>query len=57
MEDTLIAPGFLLPTRELMMAQEGLNFRQIDLVEQAEPPRFDSVWAGDSGLAAPGSRR
>lgn len=46
--------GFLLPTREAVMAQERPDFHQIvHLAERAEALGFDSVWAGDSILARP----
>ena len=46
--------GFLLPTRELVMARETPDFNQIiDLSERAEALGFDSVWVGDSILARP----
>jgi alkanesulfonate monooxygenase SsuD/methylene tetrahydromethanopterin reductase-like flavin-dependent oxidoreductase (luciferase family) len=49
-----ISFGFLLPTREIAMAQEAPDFRQIlDLAERAEALGFDSVWVGDSVLARP----
>jgi alkanesulfonate monooxygenase SsuD/methylene tetrahydromethanopterin reductase-like flavin-dependent oxidoreductase (luciferase family) len=39
-----ISFGFLLPTREIAMAQEAPDFRQIlDLAERAEALGFDSV--------------
>jgi probable F420-dependent oxidoreductase len=50
----MAAFGFLLPTREIVMAQQVPNFPQIlDLAEQAEALGFDSVWVGDSVLARP----
>jgi alkanesulfonate monooxygenase SsuD/methylene tetrahydromethanopterin reductase-like flavin-dependent oxidoreductase (luciferase family) len=50
----MTAFGFLLPTREIVMAQEIPKFSQIlDLAEQAEALGFDSVWVGDSVLARP----
>ena len=50
----MTAFGFLLPTREIVMAQEQPDFRQIvDLAERADALGFDSVWVGDSVLARP----
>ncbi len=50
----MIAFGFLLPTREIVMNQEVPNFSEIlDLAEHAEALGFDSVWVGDSVLARP----
>lgn len=49
-----ISFGFLLPTREVVMAQDIPDCHQIiDLAERAEAFGFDSVWAGDSILARP----
>lgn len=46
--------GYLLPTREIVMAQEKPVFEQvITLAERAEALSFDSVWVGDSILARP----
>lgn len=46
--------GYLLPTRELVMAQDVPDFQQvITLAERAEALGYDSVWAGDSILARP----
>jgi alkanesulfonate monooxygenase SsuD/methylene tetrahydromethanopterin reductase-like flavin-dependent oxidoreductase (luciferase family) len=46
--------GFLLPTREMVMAQSTPDLRQLlSLAERAEALGFDSVWAGDSILARP----
>jgi len=46
--------GYLLPTREIVMAQEKPDFEQvINLAERAESLAFDSVWVGDSILARP----
>lgn len=54
MANTSISFGFLLPTREIAMAQEVPDFRRIlDLAERAEALGFDSVWVGDSVLARP----
>ena len=54
MANKAITFGFLLPTREIAMAQEAPDFRQIlDLAERAEALGFDSVWVGDSVLARP----
>ena len=50
----MIAFGFLLPTREIVMNQEVPNFREVlDLAEHAEGSGFDSLWVGDSVLARP----
>ena len=43
--------GYLLPTREAIMAGESATGRLLALAEQAERCGFDSVWAGDSLLA------
>ncbi len=54
MANTAISFGFLLPTREIAMAQEVPDFSRIlDLAERAEALGFDSVWVGDSVLARP----
>ncbi len=54
MANTAISFGFLLPTREIAMAQEVPDFSRIlDLAERAEALGFDSVWVGDSLLARP----
>jgi len=54
MANMSISFGFLLPTREIAMAQEVPDFRRIlDLAERAEALGFDSVWVGDSVLARP----
>ena len=54
MTETGVSFGFLLPTREVVMAQDTPDCRQIiDLAERAEGLGFDSVWAGDSILARP----
>lgn len=46
--------GYLLPTREIVMAQAKPDFEQvINLAERAESLAFDSVWVGDSILARP----
>ena len=46
--------GYLLPTREIVMAQAKPDFEQvIALAERAEALAFDSVWVGDSILARP----
>ena len=46
--------GYLLPTRELVMAQVKPDFESIiSLGEQAESLGFDSLWVGDSILARP----
>ena len=54
MANASISFGFLLPTREIAMAQEVPDFHRIlDLAERAEALGFDSVWVGDSVLARP----
>jgi alkanesulfonate monooxygenase SsuD/methylene tetrahydromethanopterin reductase-like flavin-dependent oxidoreductase (luciferase family) len=51
---TAVSFGYLLPTREMVMAQERPDFRHLlDLAERAEALGFDAVWAGDSILARP----
>ncbi len=46
--------GYLLPTREVVMAPGDPNFGSlIDLAERAEEFGFGSVWCGDSVLARP----
>ena len=46
--------GYLLPTRELVMAKTPPDIGQaIELAETAEGLGFGSVWAGDSILARP----
>ena len=46
--------GYLLPTRELVMAKSPPDIGQaIQLAETAEELGFGSVWAGDSILARP----
>jgi alkanesulfonate monooxygenase SsuD/methylene tetrahydromethanopterin reductase-like flavin-dependent oxidoreductase (luciferase family) len=54
MASTSVALGYLLPTREMVMAQDRPDLRQLlALAERAEALNFDSVWAGDSILARP----
>jgi alkanesulfonate monooxygenase SsuD/methylene tetrahydromethanopterin reductase-like flavin-dependent oxidoreductase (luciferase family) len=54
MNETGVSFGFLLPTREIVMAQDTPDCQQIiDLAERAEALGFDSVWVGDSILARP----
>ncbi|GIX48901.1 MAG: N5,N10-methylene tetrahydromethanopterin reductase [Candidatus Tectimicrobiota bacterium] len=54
MAEHTVSFGFLLPTREAVMAQGQPDFRQlVALAEQAEALGFDSLWAGDSILARP----
>ncbi len=49
-----ISFGYLLPTRELVMAKSPPDTgRAIELAETAEGLGFGSVWAGDSILARP----
>jgi alkanesulfonate monooxygenase SsuD/methylene tetrahydromethanopterin reductase-like flavin-dependent oxidoreductase (luciferase family) len=45
--------GYLLPTRENVMAGKPEARPLLDLAERAEQLGFDSVWAGDSLLARP----
>ena len=46
--------GYLLPTREMVMAPGEPNFASmIDLSVRAEELGFGSVWCGDSVLARP----
>ncbi len=46
--------GYLLPTREIVMAQATPDCgRIVQLAERAEALGFDSVWVGDSILARP----
>ena len=43
--------GYLLPTRERVMAGQPQAAPLLELAEQAERLGVDSVWAGDSLLA------
>src|SRR6266571_7801966 len=45
--------GYLLPTREHIMAGQPQALPLLELAERAERLGFDSVWAGDSLLARP----
>jgi len=45
--------GYLLPTREQIMAGEPQASTLLALAERAEGLGFDSIWAGDSLLARP----
>ena len=45
--------GYLLPTRERVMAAQPQAASLLELAERAERLGFDSVWAGDSLLARP----
>ena len=46
--------GYLLPTREIVMAQATPDCgRIVQLAERAETLGFDSIWVGDSILARP----
>src|SRR5262245_21964765 len=45
--------GYLLPTREYVMAGHSEAAPLLELAERAEQLGFDSVWAGDSLLARP----
>jgi probable F420-dependent oxidoreductase len=50
----MTAFGYLLPTREVVMAQAAPDFGAVlALAEHAEALGFDSVWVGDSVLARP----
>lgn len=54
MADSETSFGYLLPTREVVMAPGDPDFgSMIDLAETAEGFGFDSVWCGDSVLARP----
>lgn len=45
--------GYLLPTREQVMAGQPQAAPLLDLAKRAEALGFDSVWVGDSVLARP----
>lgn len=45
--------GYLLPTRENIMASRTQGRLLLDAAKPAQGPGFDSVWAGDSLLARP----
>jgi alkanesulfonate monooxygenase SsuD/methylene tetrahydromethanopterin reductase-like flavin-dependent oxidoreductase (luciferase family) len=45
--------GYLLPTREQIMAGQPQAAPLLELAERAERLGFDSIWAGDSLLARP----
>jgi alkanesulfonate monooxygenase SsuD/methylene tetrahydromethanopterin reductase-like flavin-dependent oxidoreductase (luciferase family) len=45
--------GYLLPTRERVMAGQAQAAPLLELAQRAERLGFDSVWAGDSVLARP----
>jgi alkanesulfonate monooxygenase SsuD/methylene tetrahydromethanopterin reductase-like flavin-dependent oxidoreductase (luciferase family) len=45
--------GYLLPTREQVMAGRPQAARLLELAEKAQRLGFDSLWAGDSLLARP----
>src|SRR2546430_13252871 len=45
--------GYLLPTRERIMAGQPQATPLLELAERAERLGFDSVWVGDSVLARP----
>ena len=54
MADGKISFGYLIPTREVVMAPGDPDFgSMINLAETAERQGFDSVWVGDSVLARP----
>jgi alkanesulfonate monooxygenase SsuD/methylene tetrahydromethanopterin reductase-like flavin-dependent oxidoreductase (luciferase family) len=53
-EDAMVPSiGYLLPTREQIMAGQPQATTLLDLAERAEGLGFDSIWAGDSLLARP----
>src|SRR6516164_11088910 len=54
MENTM-APqiGYLLPTREFIMAERPQAKPLLELAERAARLNFDSIWVGDSLLARP----
>jgi alkanesulfonate monooxygenase SsuD/methylene tetrahydromethanopterin reductase-like flavin-dependent oxidoreductase (luciferase family) len=43
--------GYLLPTREHIMAEQPQAAPLLELAERAQRLGFDSIWAGDSLLA------
>ncbi|MEZ5231463.1 MAG: LLM class flavin-dependent oxidoreductase [Acidimicrobiales bacterium] len=45
--------GYLLPTREAVMAGEPGTARLLALARQAEAAGYDSIWVGDSLLSRP----
>ena len=45
--------GYLLPTREKIMAGQPAGRPLLELARQAEDLGYDSIWAGDSLLARP----
>jgi len=45
--------GYLLPTREHIMAGQPRAAPLLELAERAEGLGFNSIWAGDSLLARP----
>ncbi len=54
MSTSMTSFGYLLPTRELVMAQARPDFQRIiSLGELGEALGFDSLWVGDSILARP----
>ena len=54
MSTSIASFGYLLPTRELVMAQARPDFQKIiSLGERAEALGFDSLWVGYSILARP----
>src|SRR5260370_31947623 len=52
-ENAMSSIGYLLPTRESIMAGQPQAAPLLELAERAERLGFDSVWAGDSLLARP----
>lgn len=49
----MVAVGYLLPTRESVMADSPAVAPMLRLAEKAEALGFDSIWVGDSLLARP----
>lgn len=49
----MVAVGYLLPTRERVMAGSPGTAALLDLARRAESLGYDSLWAGDSLLARP----
>jgi alkanesulfonate monooxygenase SsuD/methylene tetrahydromethanopterin reductase-like flavin-dependent oxidoreductase (luciferase family) len=45
--------GYLLPTREKIMAGEPAAAPLLDLAARAERLSFDAIWVGDSLFARP----
>ena len=49
----MVEVGFLLPSRDAIVAEDDDPRRLVALAERAEGLGFDSVWAGDSPVARP----